>query len=326
MMKKQILFLVVLVLVLSPLMARGAGGGDPVANWPTRPINLVVAFAAGGNSDNNARVLGRYLTHELGVPIIVTNVPAGGGTVAAAQVRDARPDGYTVLVHQLSMNIAYALGMMDFTFEDLAVVCVFAKTVDEILIVNRDAPWHSIPELIADSQRNPGTIRLGANTGAVSHWVAIEMQRAGGEFNVVSIGGSGERIPLLLGGHVDVLAMPISMIQDYLDTGQFRPLATTSPLRPPLMPDVPTLLELGVEVGYYFYNTFFMPPGTHPDIVARFSEAVRRVVHYNASYAYAMANLPFLQVPFWMDTQATIEHYRNELRELMAISHILRGN
>ena len=322
-MKKVCFIIVTLLLSASFLMAggRSEAGGD--VNWPTQPINIVVAFSAGGNSDYNARTIARYLSQDLGQPIVVTNVGAAGGTVAAAHVRDARPDGYTVLVHQLSINVATAAGVIDFSFRDLAPVCVFARASDEVLAVRADAPWNDIRDLIADSQRNPGRFRLAANTGASTHWIAIAIQNAGAQLNVVSAGGSGERIPLLLGNHVDIIPIQINMIEDYIATNQFKILATVSAQRSPLLPNVPTLLEQGVECSYSYYNSFFMPPGTDPAIVARFSQAVRRVVETNAAYANDI--VAFGQTPFWMDTGPTTDHFARELDNLMAISDVLRG-
>jgi tripartite-type tricarboxylate transporter receptor subunit TctC len=300
-----------------------AGGTNAAASWPRQSINLVVAFGAGGNSDYNARAMAKYVSQELGHPIVITNVGAAGGTVAAAQVKDSRPDGYTVLVHQLSINIASAAGVIDFTYADLAPVCVFAKASDEVIAVRSDAPWNSIPELIADSQKNPGKIRLTANTGASTQWIAIALQNAGARLNVVSSGGSGERIPLLLGGHVDVIPIQINMIEDYLKTNQFKILATVSSERPAALPNIPTLLESGVKCSYNYLNTFFMPKGTDPAIVAKFSQAVGKVVSGNADYAKEIA--AFAQEPYYLDTQPTAEHFAGELKNLMDISDALRG-
>jgi tripartite-type tricarboxylate transporter receptor subunit TctC len=285
---------------------------------------MVVAFGAGGNSDNNARAMTRYLTEILGQPFVVTNVGAAGGTVAAAQVRDSAPDGYTMLVHQLSINVATAAGVIDFSFEDLAMVCVFSRAAEEVLAVRADSPWHTIADLVADSQRRPGVIRHAANTGASTQWIAIALLNAGAQLNVVAAGGSGERIPLLLGGHVDIIPIQINMIEDYLSTRQFRVLATVSAERNSSRPNTPTLLESGVDVSYDYYNTFFMPKGTNPAIIQRMSEAVRQVVQTNANYARDIQ--AFSQLPFWMSTQDSIRHYREELDSLMAISHTLRGN
>jgi tripartite-type tricarboxylate transporter receptor subunit TctC len=177
--------------------------------------------------------------------------------------------------------------------------------------------------MIADSQRNPGKYKLTANTGASTQWIAIAFQNAGAQFNVVSSGGSGERIPLLLGGHVDVIPIQINMIEDYLKTNQFKILATVSAQRPAAYPNIPTLAESGIKCSYSYLNSFFMPKGTDPAIIAKFSAAVSKVVSSNAEYAKEIA--VFAQAPFYLDTKPTTEHFANELNQLMAISDQLRG-
>ena len=325
-MKKFFFVLMIMLLSVSLVMATGSSDKKKDSgklNWPTQAINMVVAFGAGGNSDYNARTMAKYMTKDLGQPIVITNVGAAGGTVAAAQVKDAKPDGYTVLVHQLSINVATAAGVIDFNFADLAPVCVFAKAADEVIAVRADAPWNTIKDLIEDSKKNPNKIRLAANTGASTQWIAIALQNAGAQLNVVSAGGSGERIPLLLGGHMDVIPIQVNMIEDYIKTNKFKILASVSAERNPARPNVPTLLESGVACSYMYYNTFFMPKGTDPAIIEKFSQAVKRVVDKEKEYAGEIVS--FGQTPFWMDTQATTKHFEDELKSLMAISGVLRG-
>jgi tripartite-type tricarboxylate transporter receptor subunit TctC len=325
-MKKLAVLFVVLFGCSALLMAAGTsdnGQGAGAASWPQQAINLVVAFGAGGNSDYNARAMAKYVSRELGQPIVITNNGASGGAVAAAQVKDAKPDGYTVLVHQLSINIAQAAGMIDFGYADLAPVCVFAKASDEVIAVREDAPWNTIGDLIEDSKKNPGKFRLTANTGASTQWIAIALQNAGAQFNVVSSGGSGERIPLLLGGHVDVIPIQVNMIEDYLKTNQFKILATVSAQRSSALPNVPTLIESGVNCGYSYNNAFFMPKGTDPAIIAKFSAAIAKVVAENKDYAGEI--VAFAQKPFYMNTQDTTDHFAKELSQLMSISEQLRG-
>lgn len=324
-MKRFIWVLLILSLGASFAMAGGRpDAAEAAERWPTRPVNMVVAFGAGGNSDMNARAIATHLTAILGQPFVITNVGAAGGTVAAAQVRDATPDGYTMLVHQISLNVARAAGVIDFTFEDLAPVCVFSRGNDSVIAVRADSPWHSMEELIAYSQANPYTIRWAANTGATTHWIAIAALNAGARLNVVAAGGSGERIPLLLGGHMDVIPIPLAMIEDHEALGTVRVLATSSTERPPSRPDIPTLLESGVDVGFEYNNTFFMPRGTSPVIIERLNEAVRQVVQTNRAYQEQIAG--FGQIPVWMSTEDTVELFRSELYALMAISHIIQGN
>lgn len=293
------------------------------APWPTKPINLVVAFSAGGNSDLNARSIAKYLSKELGQPVIVSNIAGSGGSIAAAQVKDAKPDGYTVLVSQLSINIAEAVGMVNFGFRDFAPVCVFSQGADEVLVVQADAPWNSLKDLVEDTKKNPGNIKLTANTGASTQWIAVALQNAGAQFNVVSSGGSGERLTLLLGKHVDMIAMPWNMIEDYVKTNKLKVLANVSPNRSSRIQNVPTLKELGYDCSYYYYNTFFMPKGTDPAIVGTLSRAVEKVVKNNGAYGKEMDG--FAQSPTYLNTKDTVNYYQKELNALLKISDQLKG-
>jgi tripartite-type tricarboxylate transporter receptor subunit TctC len=299
------------------------GGQNDAAAWPKQAINLVVAFGAGGSSDLNARVIAKYLQKELGKSIAITNVCSSGGTIGTAQVRDAKPDGYTVLVQQISMNVSQASGMVDYGFKDLAPVCVFAKLVDQVMVCRSDAPYNTIKELIAYSQQNPSQVKLAADVGASTMWIAIALQNAGAKLNVVSSGGSGERLQLLLGGHIDVMPMPYNLIADYVKTGQFKVIGTTGPKRAPLAPDALTLPESGVDCAYDYNITFFMPKGTDTAIIEKFSKTVEKIVTTDKDYQKELP--PLMQEPWYMDTKATTDYYTTELNALMAISDKLRG-
>lgn len=324
-MKKLISVLLVIVFSVSFVMAAGQSeaGASAADKWPSQPVNLVVAFAAGGNSDYNARAIAKYLTKELGQPVVVTNVAGSGGSIAAAQVKDAKNDGYTILVSQLSMNIAQAAKMVDFGFNDFELACVFSASADEVLVANADAPFNNVQELIAESQKNPGKYKLTANTGASTQWIAIGLQQAGAKLNVVSAGGSGERLPLLLGRHVDLIPMPYNMVQDYVNKGQFKYIANVSNQRSIALPDVPTLRESGVNAGYSYYNTMFFPKGTDAKIVEKFSNAVGKIINTNAEYQKELEGL--YQVPTYMNTADTVAHWTKELEEMMSISDLLQG-
>lgn len=293
------------------------------AAWPTKPINLVVAFGAGGNSDYNARAIAKYLSKELGQPVVVSNVAGSGGTIAAAQVKDAKADGYTVLVSQLSMNLAEAVGMVNFGFRDFAPPIVFSQGADEVLVVRANAPWNSLKELVEDTKKNPGKFKLTANTGASTQWIAVALQNAGAKFNVVSSGGSGERLTLLLGNHVDIIPMPWNMVEDYVKTNKFKVLANVSPKRSQLIPNVPTLKELGYDCSYYYYNTFFLPKGTPSEIIEALSKATEKVVNSNADYKKEIAG--FAQEPVFLNPKDTTAHYQQELNALLKISDQLKG-
>lgn len=294
-------------------------------DWPQKPVNLIVAFAAGGNSDYNARALAKHLSQELGQPVVVSNVAGSGGSIAAAQVKDMKPDGYNILVTQLSLNIAEASGMVNFGFQDFDPCCVFSAAADEVLVSNADAPFNNIPELISESEKNPGKYKLAVNTGASTLWIAIGLQQAGAKLNVVSSGGSGERLPLLLGRHVDIIPMPYNMVQDYVDQGKFKYLANVSNARSQnaKLADIATLRESGVPAGYSYYNTLFFPKGTDPEIIAKLSAATGKVINDNAEYRKEIGS--FFQEPVYMDTPQTLDIWNKEREELMGIRDLLQG-
>lgn len=294
-------------------------------DWPQRPINLVVAFSAGGNSDYNARALAKHLTKELGQPVVVSNVAGSGGSIAAAQVKDMKPDGYNVLVTQLSLNMGEATGMVNFGYKDFDPCCIFSGAADEVLVVNADAPFNTVEELIAESNKNPGKYKLAVNTGASTLWIAIGLRQAGAKLNVVSSGGSGERLPLLLGRHVDIIPMPYNMVQSYVDKGQFKYIANVSNERSTneKLANVPTLRESKVPAGYFYYNTMFFPKGTDPKIIAKLSAATGKIINENKEYQKEIEG--FFQQPVYMDTAETIKIWDKEREELLSIKDMLQG-
>jgi tripartite-type tricarboxylate transporter receptor subunit TctC len=330
-MRKVLVLLISLSLLYVPLFANGEKEATApsttsvsgTTTWPKQSINIVVAFSAGGASDYNTRAIAKYLTTELGQPVVVTNVGGSGGTIAANQVKQAKNDGYTILCTQISMNIAQAIGMVDYGFKAFEPACVFSASADEVLTIRADSPWKNFDDMIADTKANPGKYKLTANTGASTQWVAVALQNAGAKFNTVSSGGSGERLQLLLGGHVDVIPMPYNMVKDYVDKGVFRIVATDSPKRPSRLPDVPTLLEKGVNCGYYYYNTFFFPKGTDQAIVNKFAAACQKIIETNADYRKEVDG--FMQEPVYLTPTDTTKYWQNELDSLMAIKDQLAG-
>lgn len=294
-------------------------------NWPQRPVNLIVAFAAGGNSDYNARALAKHLTKELGQPVVVSNITGSGGSIAAAQVKDMKPDGYNVLVTQLSLNMGEATGMVNFGFKDFSPCCIFSGAADEVLVVNADAPFNTIEELITESNKNPGKYKLAVNTGASTLWIAIGLKQAGAKLNIVSSGGSGERLPLLLGRHVDIIPMPFNMVQSYVDKGQFKYIANVSNERSKnkKLANVPTLRESKVPAGYFYYNTMFFPKGTDPEIISKLASATRKVIYENKEYQKEIEG--FFQQPIYKSTEDTIRIWEKERQELLNIGDLLKG-
>ena len=293
------------------------------ADWPTKAINLVVPYGAGGNSDFNARALAKYLPDLIGVPVVVTNVPGSGGTIGAAQVKDAKPDGYTILVHQLSLSIAEAAGMANYGIKDFDLGCVISKSAPEVLVAQTKAPYNNIPEMIEYTKQHPGEVKLTANTGATTMWTAIGLLKAGAKLNVVSSGGSGERLQVVLGGHADIVPLNYNMIEPYVKDGTLKILGSVSDTRSDLIPDVKTLREYGVNAGYDYMNTLIFPKGTDAKKIEKVCTAAGKIINNNESYRKEMKGN--YQTPTWMNVADTNKHWYDQRDELQAIKDTLQG-
>ena len=293
------------------------------AEYPSKALNLVVPYGAGGNSDFNARAIAKYLPDLIGVPVVVTNVPGSGGTIGAAQVKDAKSDGYTILVHQLSLSIAEAAGMANYGIKDFELGCVLSKSAPETLVAQTKAPFNNIPELIEYTKKHPGEVKLTANTGATTMWTAIGLLEAGAKLNVVSSGGSGERLQVVLGGHADIVPLNYNMIEPYVKDGTLKILGSVSDTRSDLIPDVKTLREYGVNAGYDYMNTMIFPKGTAPEKIEKVCSAVGEIINNNESYRKEMkANY---QPPTFMNVADTNAHWYKQRDELQAIKNTLQG-
>lgn len=303
-----------------------SGSNDAAAatTWPEKAVNIIVPYAAGGDTDFNARTMAKYLSDALGVSVVVSNVTGSGGSIASNQVKDSANDGYTILCNHSSLSMNAASGIIDWDYTDLQMGCIFAKGQPETVIVRKDAPWNTIQELIDDSVAKPGTISMAASTGATTQWAAIALNNAGAQLNIVDAGGAADRIPALLGGHVDVITNNLATVRDYLDSGEFKALATCSHERSDAYPDVPTLEECGIECAYDMCYTFYFPGGTDLAIAQKLADTVKDIVDNNTNYAADIMDA-YQQTPRCWSLTDSEDYYANELSMLMEISDVLRG-
>ncbi|MGE4284369.1 MAG: tripartite tricarboxylate transporter substrate binding protein [Clostridia bacterium] len=282
-------------------------------DWPKKPIQVIVPFKAGGDTDFNARTYAKYLEEKLGQPVIIVNVDGNGGTLGSKKAKDAAPDGYTVLFYHAAMFINEATEMAKYGFKDFEMAGVAAMNPGDIITVDKSSKYQTLKDLVEDSKANPGKISITANTGATTYLTALMLKEAGAELNIVDLGGASDRIAGLKGGHVNVITNPYGTVKQYFENGDFRPLAVITEKRNSKFDTIPTALEQGYDVVQPIPYFFLFPKGTPKEIVDKFSTAVGDIAQNNKEYAEAI-DKAYNQTPFFLNPEESTK-YLNTLND-----------
>lgn len=248
------------------------------AAWPDKPIRLVVPFSAGGTVDMVARAVGTQLGSELGVVVVVENVPGAGGTIATQKVASAAADGYTLLFTTPNHTINPALiKKLPFdTAKDLMPVSVVAE-IPELLVANASQPFNDMAGFVQYARAHPGQLTYAsAGNGTLPH-VTMELllQRMGLRVTHVPYKGAAPALNDVLAGQVAVKMDTIATSTQHIKAGRLKPLAIASLTRSKLMPDVPTVAESGAP-GYQgiLWMGILAPAGTPADRVQALHKAI----------------------------------------------------
>ena len=247
--------------------------------WPNKTVTLVVPFPPGGSTDTVARAIGPKLQERFGQSFIIDNKAGATGTIGAAQVKRAAPDGYTFLVTSLGplviaphliKNVPYDAGK-DFDYITVAV------QAPNVLVVPAGSPHKSIADVIAFQKRNPGKMTFAsAGNGSSDHLTAeLFWAQTGTTGTHVPYKGGAPAISDLLGGQVDASFPNINAVVQHVQAGKLRALAITSEKRSSLLPDVPTLAEAGVKgVDVYSWQAVVAPKGLPADVRSKMHEGI----------------------------------------------------
>ncbi|CAM4042364.1 Bug family tripartite tricarboxylate transporter substrate binding protein [Bordetella muralis] len=251
------------------------------AEWPDRPIRMVVPYPPGGATDVAARLYAQHMGDFLKQTVVVENKAGAGGEVGAEAVARATPDGYTVLMGALgSLAInASLLDKQNYSFvKDFKGVSV-AITMPMALAVNTSVPANSVQELIALAKSRPGKLSIGSAGNGSSQHMAGELfkQITGTDILHVPYRGSGPAVTDLLGGQIDMVIDTLPALMPQLASGKIRILGVTTAERAPALPDVKTLAEQGVQ-GYAVATTYALlaPTGTPPQAIEKMSMAMQK--------------------------------------------------
>jgi tripartite-type tricarboxylate transporter receptor subunit TctC len=271
------------VLALASVALLLPAPGHSQATYPNKPIRIVVPFAPGGSTDLLARRVGDKLAAAWGQPVVVDNRPGAGGTVGADFVAKSAPDGYTLLAGVTGSNaIAQALYpklpydvMKDFSPVSMIV------SAPLVLAVNPDVEAKTAAEFLALIKLKPGALSYGSAGNGTSMHLTGEMykQAAGVSMVHVPYRGSAGMLTDLISGQIQVTFGDVLVLLPQIEAGKIRALAVTSKARLPLLPDLPTLNEAGLE-GFeaLSWQGFFAPAGTPPELVEKLNAEVNRAM------------------------------------------------
>jgi tripartite-type tricarboxylate transporter receptor subunit TctC len=250
--------------------------------YPSKVVRMIVPYSAGGTGDLIGRLVAQPMATLLGQQIIVDNKPGAGGNIGADATAHAAPDGYTLVMASTSLasNPALAKKMSYDPLKDLVAVSQCCG-VPMVVMVNPALPIHSIKELIAYAKANPNKLTFSSSGIGTSSHLAAELFKVstGVEMTHVPYKADGQALPDLLAGNINLMFMFQTSALPQIRSGKLRALAVSTARRSPMLPELPTIAESGVE-GYDFNGWFglFAPAGTPRPIVDKLAAAAAKVV------------------------------------------------
>jgi tripartite-type tricarboxylate transporter receptor subunit TctC len=252
-------------------------------NWPNKPIRYIVPFAPGGTTDILARMVGEKLSLALGQPIVIENKAGQGGSIGAAELAKAAPDGYTIGGGTISSHGINASLYSKLSYDpatSFAPITVYA-TQPNVLLVHPSVPANNLADFIKLLKANPDKYSFGSAGAGTSQHISGELfnTMAGVKMQHIPYRGSGQMMPELLGGNLPVAVDNIATAIPHMKAGKLRALAVTTAARSAAAPDVPTMAEQGLA-GYELssWQAVFAPAGTPQPIIDRLYAEISRIL------------------------------------------------
>jgi tripartite-type tricarboxylate transporter receptor subunit TctC len=312
--------LTVLVLVAAACSDGGSDedGADGAEGYPDQNVTVVVPFSAGGPTDTVTRMVAEPMAAELGAQIVVQNVEGAGGTVAAGEVSQAAPDGYTLLMHHIGMSTAPAL-YADLPYdpvEDFEPIGLVTE-VPMTIIARPDFEPNTLEELVDYVSANADTVTYAnAGIGAASHLCGLLLQDAiGVKVQEVPYEGTGPALTDIVGGQVDFMCDQTTNTTGQIQADEVKAYAVTTPERLESLPDLPTTAEAGLEVEVSVWHGLYAPAGTPAEVIQTLTEALQ-VALADQSVIDQMADLGTAPVA---QDRVTPDAHRQLLEEQIAV-------
>jgi tripartite-type tricarboxylate transporter receptor subunit TctC len=264
-------------MALAPLHARAQN-----ADWPKKPIRMIVGFTPGGSTDLAARILAQALSDQLGQPVVVENKPGASGNIATDFVAKAAPDGYTIMLCTIPTHAINPHLFKNLPYDhlkDFAPVSLVAM-LPNIIAVNPDFPANNVKELVTLLKKDPGKYNFAAVAGGSPHLTAeVFKEEAGVQMQLVSYKGASPAITDVMAGHVPLVFENVAPTMAFIKSGKLRAIAVTSPQRLPGLEDVPTVAESGYpNFAIEGWSGVVVPAATPAPIIAKLNAEIRKAL------------------------------------------------
>ena len=257
--------------------------GAAAQAYPTKPITIVVPFSAGGTTDILARLVGQYLTTELGQPVVVDNKAGAGGNIGGALAAKAPADGYTLFMGTVGTHAINAALYKKMPFDHVKDFAPLSRVanVPNLLVAHPSQPFKTVPEMIAYAKANPGKINFGSPGNGASPHLSGELFKSMAKVELTHIPykGSAPAVSDLLGNQIAIMFDNMPSVIPHVRSGKLRAIAISTAKRSPELPDVPTIAEAGVP-GYEAMSWFglFAPAATPKPVLDKLSTALSKVL------------------------------------------------
>ncbi|MBZ4654437.1 MAG: hypothetical protein JG781_1778 [Peptococcaceae bacterium] len=279
-MKKVRLVALLVIMTMVVTLFAGCGSGSKKAAYPSKSIEFVVPFSAGGGSDIMARMLVKVITDKKlsSQPFVVNNKPGGSGSIGYAYTAEKKGDPYFIASVSSSFYTAPILGQSPVTYKDFTPICGLAMDT-LVLVVKEDSKYKSVKEIIADAKANPKTLSVGGTSGTSDDAVMYHAMQArtGTEMKYVPFNSGGEVMTAVLGGHVDMAWVNPGEALSQLEAKKARALAVASKDRLTGLPDVPTLKEEGIDLVLAQFRGVVAPKDIPEDALKYLEDVFKKV-------------------------------------------------
>jgi tripartite-type tricarboxylate transporter receptor subunit TctC len=247
------------------------------ADFPTKEVQIIIPWAAGGATDLIFRALAATTGKYLGKPVVVVNKPGGGGAVGYTEGMKVAPDGYILTAAVTPMTILPHQVTTAFTYKNFEPILNVVSD-PSMFLIRSDAPWKSLKEFLDYAKQNPDMITVGnSGAGGGVHLVALAFEKAAGvKFNHIPFSGGGPSVTALLGGHVNAVSVSPPEGIPQIQAGKLKIIALFAEKRLAMFPDVPTVKEQGINFAMGMWRGLAAPKGTPPDVIKKLHDAFKQ--------------------------------------------------